>query len=40
MYKTTYVESHALEKYLSVENILNYNEYLDFKITGIGNSTL
>jgi len=31
MYNATQVQSHTLEKYRTVENILNYNEYLDFK---------
>lgn len=40
MYKATHVQSHTLEKYRSVENILDYNEYLDFKMLGKGKNTL
>lgn len=40
MYKATHVQSHTQEKYRSVENILKYNEYLNFKIPGNGNNTL
>lgn len=40
MYKAIHAQSHTLKKYRSVENILNYNEYLDFKMPGNGNNTL
>lgn len=38
MYKL--MQSHTPEKYVSVENTPNYNEYLNFKMTGITNNTL